>query len=73
MEGQGILKRRTSEHRCVGTFQSVGRVAWGDVLVDETEEEGKSQIVKGIALHLNMDFLLKVAGSHWRMLSSEVA
>ena len=28
MEGQGILKSRTSEQRCAGAFQNVGRAGW---------------------------------------------
>lgn len=47
--------------------------AWEDILVDETERVGKGQIMKGLALHVNVDFLVKVIGSHRRMLSSKVA
>lgn len=79
MEEKGVLKRRTSEPRCVGGFKDIERVVcleWremGDVLADETEEAGKGQIMKGLAFPVNVDFLLKVIWSHWRMLNTELA
>lgn len=45
----------------------------GDVLADETEEAGKGQIMKDLAFHVNVDFLLKVIWSHWRVLNTELA
>ena len=35
-----------------------------NVCSDETEEVGKGQIMKGLVLHVNVDFLRKVIGSY---------
>lgn len=51
----------------------LGELHREDGLVDEPEEKGKGEIRKDLALQMNVDFLLKVTGMHWRVLSSEVA
>lgn len=73
MEGHGILKRRTSEQRCVGAFQNVGRIAWGGWFGRWARGGRPGPDHEGSYTQMNVNFLLKVTGMHWRVLSSEVA